>query len=122
MSRDSKYFELPNLLVGASIVVGMGLSHLNCYHPELVPIEIQMLQQFFTNNTRVADENQSFCSRYHSALAVHFIEACFSVILASRRGITDFTTQLKWFASTLVFGGGSLYKLYNFEPDSDENF
>ena len=115
---DSKHFERPSLPLCTAILVGMGLCHLGCYNPTLVPDEymgpVGALYRYF-----VYTKPATIQVIYHLALAIHFCEACYGVTLARRKGITDLTAQLKWFVSTCLFGGGSLYKLHKFKQSTE---
>ncbi|XP_026566831.1 transmembrane protein 254 [Pseudonaja textilis] len=68
--------------------------------------------------TRYLQENHRtvFRGGYAVAWLIHVGEACLSIWLCNKKGITDSKTQLLWFIQTLLFGFASLYFLVVYKP------
>ena len=114
-TNPATYFKLANPFLTVLTIVGMTLCHLGCYNPKIVPDQylgpIGWFYRFLVYTHPMAIQVV-----YHSAVAVHFGEAFYSIHLAKVKGITDQTTQFKWFFQTLVVGISSLYFLINYTP------
>ncbi|XP_038050924.1 transmembrane protein 254-like [Patiria miniata] len=53
-----------------------------------------------------------------SATSAHICEAFYSLYLCKKKGIMG-QARVKWFLSTAIFGGASLYELVTFKPQLD---
>ncbi|XP_058045509.1 transmembrane protein 254 isoform X3 [Ahaetulla prasina] len=68
--------------------------------------------------TQYLQENHKrvFHVGYAVAWLLHIGEACLSIWLCNKKGITDSKTQLRWFVQTLLCGIFSLYFLLVYKP------
>uniref|UniRef100_A0A8C5SJS2 Transmembrane protein 254 n=1 Tax=Laticauda laticaudata TaxID=8630 RepID=A0A8C5SJS2_LATLA len=68
--------------------------------------------------TRYLQENHRtvFHGGYAVTWLIHIGEACLSIWLCNKKGITESKTQLMWFVQTLLFGFASLYFLVVYKP------
>ena len=107
------YFQHPNMILCIFIIILVTVTHLGYFRPELVPDgylgPIGLVYRYISY-----EKPWLIQIIYHLALAIHFIEACYSIILTKKKGILDLKTRIKWFVSTFVFGAGSLYHLITY--------
>ena len=112
--NQKSYFEYGNPLISLAIIVGLLICHCGCYCPHIIPDQymgpIGWLYRFLVYTHPVAIQ-----ITYHVALVVHFAEAVYSIHLMNSKGITDFSTRVKWFIQTLLFGFNSLHFLVKYK-------
>ncbi|XP_034279337.1 transmembrane protein 254 isoform X2 [Pantherophis guttatus] len=100
----------------AMVIVG-GMLYYGCavLAPSRIPYDgLGPLGRF----TRYLQENHKpvFHVGYAVIWLLHIGEACLSIWLCNKKGITESKTQLRWFVQTLLCGLFSLYFLLVYKP------
>ncbi|XP_071798734.1 transmembrane protein 254-like isoform X2 [Asterias amurensis] len=109
----NNYFTLPRL--PWMMLVILGLYVFTCgavFCPHLLPYSF--LGPIGTLIKFVLDTSQYGCHVILlGATLTHLVEAAYSWHLCTSKGIIG-SARIKWFVSTLIFGGASLYELAQF--------
>ncbi|KAM3835874.1 transmembrane protein 254 [Vipera latastei] len=98
------------LIVGLMLYYGCAV-----FAPSIIPYDglgpLGRLTKYLQENHKTA-----FHVGYLLAWLLHIGEACLSIWLCNKKGITDSKTQLCWFVQTLLCGIMSLYFLLVYKP------
>ncbi|XP_022098609.1 uncharacterized protein LOC110983570 isoform X7 [Acanthaster planci] len=115
--RNRSYFRLPSIPWMVIVFSSFGIMAPSLvFAPHMVPLQyfgpVGPLYRFLIRTN-------TWNAVMVSALLLHASEAIYSWYLCRRKGIEGLA-RVKWFVSTAVFGGASLYELHRYNPVANE--
>ncbi|XP_041482889.1 transmembrane protein 254-like [Lytechinus variegatus] len=118
LSKNVDHFVLPNIILMALVTVGLLLTVLCTFKPDVVPYAYMgpvgdLAHYLAYKQTLVM---QTIC---YTAIFIHVVEAFYAYYLAGTKELSS-SARLKWGIGTLCFGIFCMYELLKYDPTKQQ--